>query len=217
MFLRIIVLCLLTATAANLAAMDEASAPARSQLDRFSAGLEGLHATFEQVVKGPDGQVEDTGRGEVWLARPDLFCWEYQGEFPERIVADGRHVWIYDESLEQVTVKPQSALADDSPLGLLTDPAAIDERFSVRELGENEGLALLELESVTEEAEFERVLLGLTGDELRLMIMEDAFGLRTEIRFTTVQRNPQIEQERFHFEPPAGVDVVGDPASGTED
>jgi len=214
---RLSVMAPFTVLAFALAAQAGEAGPARAQLDRFSDGLEGLYATFEQVVKGPDGSLEDTGRGEVWLARPDHFCWQYQGEFPEQIVADGKYVWMYDESLEQVTVKPQSALADDSPLGLLTDPSAIDARFTVAELGESDGLALLELESLAAESEFERVLLGFADNELRLMVMEDAFGLRTEVRFQSVQRNPEMAADRFRFEPPAGVDVVGDPAAGPED
>jgi len=54
------------------------------------------------------------------------------------------------------------------------------------------------------------VLLGLAGEELRLMVMEDAFGLRTEVRFLDIRRNPELDPKLFTFEPPQGVDVVGD-------
>ena len=39
--------------------------------------------------------------------------------------------------------------------------------------------------------------------------MEDAFGLRTEIRFEDVERNPALDGGLFRFEPPPGVDVIG--------
>jgi outer membrane lipoprotein carrier protein len=42
------------------------------------------------------------------------------------------------------------------------------------------------------------------------MIMEDAFGLRTELRFEEIQRNPVLDEGLFMFEPPAGVDLLGD-------
>ena len=42
------------------------------------------------------------------------------------------------------------------------------------------------------------------------MIMEDAFGLRTELRFDDVRRNPDLDEALFRFEPPEGTDVIGD-------
>ena len=99
---------------------------------------------------------------------------------------------------------------DRYELTLLTDISQLDVQFNVRELGDDSGLALLELRSQNPESQFERVLLGLEDDKVLLMAMEDAFGLRTEIRFKDIQRNPQLNEELFHFTPPDGVDVIGD-------
>ena len=184
--------------------------PARSSLEQFSDGLETLHATFTQTITTQDGRLESEGAGEVWLARPALFRWSYGGEFPELIEADGTRLWLYDELLEQVTVKPQSGLAEDSPLMLLTDPAALDERFRVTEVGDLGNMHLLELVAISQEAAFERVLLGLEDNEVRLMAMEDAFGLRTEIRFAEITRNPELDAALFVFTPPDNADVVGE-------
>jgi len=183
---------------------------AREQLNRLSAGLETLQARFEQKVISSDGAVEDSSDGQVWLARPQRFRWEYGGDFPEVVVADGRRVWIHDVTLEQVTVRDQSDAAADSPLTLLTDPGRLDEQFEVREAGEGMGLQLLELRSRSADTDFERILLGFRGSSLELMIMEDAFGMRTELRFADIRRNPQLDESLFRFEPPDGVDVIGD-------
>jgi outer membrane lipoprotein carrier protein len=184
----------------------------RSQLDQFSAGLESLYAGFEQRVIASDGSVQDTSNGQVWLKRPRLFRWEYGGDFPELVVADGRTIWIYDETLEQVTIKDQSEAAVNSPLTILTEPTQLDAQFEVREMGQDESMALLELRAKDIEVEFERILLGLSGDRLLLMVMEDAFGLRTELRFHDIARNPAVEPELFTFEPPESADVIGAPA-----
>lgn len=189
---------------------DAAPPAARAELERFASGLDTFYATFEQRVLDRDGETQDASGGELWLSRPQLFRWEYHGDFPEVIVADGERVWIYDVTLEQVTVKDQSSLANDSPLTLLTDISRLDEQFEVRELGEYEGMALLELRSITADSEFDRVLLGIEDGELRMMAMEDAFGLRTEITFKETDRNPTLEKGLFQFEPPEGTDVVGD-------
>jgi outer membrane lipoprotein carrier protein len=185
---------------------------ARIVLEAFANDLQTLTASFEQSIVGPEGAVESSGTGQVWLSRPGLFRWAYDGEFPEVIVADGETVWMHDVVMEQVTVKPQSLLAQDSPLAVLTGIATLDEQFIVRELGEHEGLKLLELTSRSQESEFDRVLLGLDQASLRLMVMEDAFGLRTELRFSDVERNPGLDMALFQFEPPSGVDIIGESA-----
>ena len=186
------------------------SGPARTQLEQFSQELQTLQASFDQIVIGNDGAIQDKSAGRLWLSRPQLFRWEYGGDFPELLVADGDHVWLYDETLEQVTVKDQSLLSSDSPLTLLTDLSHLEEQFEVRELGDNDGMHLLELLARNQESEFERVLLGLQDNTLLLMAMEDAFGLRTEIRFRDIQRNPELDQELFQFDPPPGTDLIGD-------
>jgi len=183
---------------------------ARAQLDRFSEGLETLYAKFEQQVINSDGVTQDSSSGEVWLSQPRLFRWEYGGDFPEIVVADGKNIWIYDEELEQVTVKDQTQAAVDSPLTLLTDPGRLDEQFEVREAGETEEWQLLELRAKKTGADFERILLGLRDDTLQLMVMEDAFGLRTEVTFQMIQRNPELDSGLFTFEPPESADVIGE-------
>lgn len=194
-------------------AQDPEPAPtARGQLERFSAGLETLQARFEQQVVSNDGAVDEATGGEVWLQRPQRFRWEYGGDFPQVVVADGQRVWIYDVALEQVTVEDQAVAAADSPLTLLTDPGRLDEQFEVREAGDVDGLQFLELRSRSAESPFERVLLGLRDNAVELMIMEDAFGLRTELRFLDVERNPALDDALFSFVAPEGADVIGEVA-----
>lgn len=183
--------------------------PARTELERLTDGLEGLQAGFTQTVKSQDGRVQDQTEGQVWLQSPDKLRWVYSGDFPEIIVADGKNIWIYDESLEQVTVKPQSGQASDSPLMILADISQLDEQFLVNELGDFEGMQLLELRSRNGESEFERILLGLVPGGIRMMAMEDAFGQRTEIHFENLLINAPAHPDLFRFTPPENVDVVG--------
>ena len=187
----------------------DGSGPARSELERFASELDRFQAEFTQTVKSQDGRVQDQSQGQVWLQSPDKFRWVYTGDFPEVIVADGENIWIYDESLEQVTVKPQSEQTNNTPLMILGDVSQLDEQFQVTELGEFEGMLLLELKSLDSESEFERILLGFTPGSIRMMTMEDAFGQRTEIRFENILMNPPPEPELFMFSPPEGTDVVG--------
>lgn len=187
----------------------DAYGPARRALEDFSKGLENLQLDFTQVVKSQDGSIQDQTSGNAWLQSPNRLRWVYTGDFPETIVADGVNVWIYDEVLEQVTVKPQSDRVADAPLLILADISQLDQQFMVAELGEFEDMHLLELRSRESESEFERILIGLNATGIRMMIMEDAFGLRTEIHFSNIVRNAEIDDDLFSFTPPEGTDVVG--------
>ncbi len=197
---------------APLAAVAQETTPAsgRAALEAFTTDLERFGADFEQVIISADGAIMEEGAGEVWMQRPNRFRWSYLGEFPELIVADGESIWMYDESLEQVTVREQGELGGDSPLLVIMDLSLLDERFTVTELGTVTGLHLVELIARDPEAQFERLVLGFEEDRLQRLVLEDAFGLRTELRFTKLRRNPDIPEGHFDFEPPEGVDLIGD-------
>jgi outer membrane lipoprotein carrier protein len=203
--------------ALNLAAscvLASSSGPARSALERFANELDSFQAGFTQTVKSQDGRVQDETFGRVWLQSPDKLRWVYLGEFPETIVADGSNIWIHDEMLQQVTIKPQSDQAADSPLMILADVSQLDEQFQLTELGDFEDMLLLELKSLDSESEFERILLGFGPDSIRMMAMEDAFGQRTEIHFENILKNQTVDPQLFRFTPPEGADVVGVAAQG---
>jgi len=185
------------------------SGPARIELERFTAELERFQAEFTQTVRSQDGRIQDQTHGEVWLQSPDKLRWVYSCDFPETIVADGLNIWIHDESLDQVTVKPQSEDTADSPLMILADVSELDKQFKVTELGDYKNMLLLELKSLDTESEFERILLGVDSSGIRMMAMEDAFGQRTEIHFDNTLKNTPIDQQLFMFTPPEGSDVVG--------
>lgn len=207
-------LCALPLSAQETAPAGAAEpASGRAALEKFTKGLERFGAGFEQIIISADGAVMEEGAGEVWMQRPDRFRWSYHGEFPELIVADGEHIWMYDESLEQVTVRRQKELGD-SPLLVIMDLSTLDERFTVTELGTVTGLHLVELVARDPEAQFERVVLGFQDETLQRLVLEDAFGLRTELRFSGLRRNPEIPEGHFDFEPPAGVDLIGDVPPG---
>jgi outer membrane lipoprotein carrier protein len=103
----------------------------RAVLEGFSSGLVGLDGRFEQRVFDADGQLTEETQGRVALATPRQFRWEYEAPFPQLIVADGDHVWVYDPDLEQVQVRIQSHEEQQSPLAVLIDPTELDRQFNL--------------------------------------------------------------------------------------
>lgn len=200
-----------------LAIATQAHAGARAKLDAFTHGLQGLAADFEQKVYAPGGTLSETSTGKVQLQAPRQFRWEYVQPFPNLIVADGDHIWIYDPDLEQVTVRQQSLEEQNSPLAALIDPGELDRQFHLKEAGEGEGLDWLELTpKKPDDAPFERARIGMGASGLVRMEMTDALGQRTVMTFKPWKKNPGFAQGTFVFVPPEGVDVVGEVAEGAE-
>ncbi|WP_149193502.1 outer membrane lipoprotein chaperone LolA [Luteimonas suaedae] len=184
---------------------------ARDALDRFTSDLKGLDGQFAQRVYDGRGQVKESSSGRVALSAPRLFRWEYEKPYPQLIVADGSKVWVYDPDLEQVTVQPQSAEERNSPLAALIEPGRLDRDYRVEEVGDSGGLQWLAIAPKTaDDAGFQSARLGFDAGGLARMEVVDALGQRTEIAFSGWKKNPPFAAGTFAFDPPDGVDVVGD-------
>lgn len=187
-----------------------AIAGARDDLNAFTKGLKGLDAQFTQQVFDDKGKLKETSSGKLALSAPRLFRWEYLKPFPQLIVADGKKVWVYDPDLQQVTVRPQGAEEQHSPLAALIDPAKLDAQFVVKEAGTAAGLQWLSLSPKNAEAGFRSARLGFAKAALVKMEIVDGLGQRTEIRFSGWRRNPAFATGTFKYTPPKGVDVIGE-------
>lgn len=184
-------------------------------LDSLRAFLEGtktLRADFSQTVMPRNGRKPQFSSGTMAVGRPHKFRWQIEKPYPQLIVGDGERVWLYDPELKQVTVRKQGAALSGSPAALLAGEgmAALEKHFSLRDLGEKEGLAWLEAIPKAADTGFERVRLGFAGNELRSMELVDSFGQSTSLVFSRFERNPVLAATAFRFSPPAGVDVLGD-------
>lgn len=189
-----------------------ALAGAREHLDSFTRGLSGADAQFSQTVFDANGKQREAASGKLALSTPRLFRWEYTRPYPQLIVADGSHVWVYDPDLQQVTKRAQGAAEQNSPLAALVEPQRLDRDYNVREAGNSNGLDWLEMtpKADPEQAGFRNARLGFSGNSLQRMEIVDALGQRTEIRFSNWRRNPGLPASTFRFSPPKGVDVVGE-------
>ena len=192
------------------------AADARATLQQFTDGLQGLDGRFVQRVFDGGGRMNEESQGRVELSAPRQFRWEYAEPFPQLIVADGDHVWIYDPDLEQVQVRTQSYEEQSSPLAALIDPAELDRQFDVSDGGPGDGVEWVVLTPKGDEAQFDSARLGFAGGQLQRMEMRDGLGQRTEISFEGWKRNPGFAADTFRFEPPPGVDVIGEIKAGAE-
>ncbi|WP_018952826.1 outer membrane lipoprotein chaperone LolA [Thioalkalivibrio sulfidiphilus] len=199
---------LLAPLLALLLATPALAADARQSLERFFAEVSRFDARFEQLVINEQDEVLQASEGRVQLQRPGRFRWDYEQPFRQLIIADGQFLWTYDEELAQATAQPMERVLAGAPIMLLSEPRPLEQDFEVSVVGERGELNWVELTPKDRDADFTRILIGMDGDRVGMMVLYDQFGQQTRIRFSNMRINPSIPAATFRFEAPPGVDVI---------
>jgi outer membrane lipoprotein carrier protein len=181
-------------------------------LERFQSYVRTTQAgrgDFEQKVYDKSGKLVQDSRGSFAFLRPGRFRWTYVK--PQQIiVGDGDRVWIYDADLNQVTVRKVARVLGSTPAALLAGASDIENAFDLKEVGAKDGLEWLQATPREKEAGFLSIRLGMATGGVEAMELVDHFGQTTVLRFSNIQRNPQIDPSTFRFSPPKGADVLGE-------
>jgi len=206
--MRLVILML----AALLGAADYTQAHAGSieKLQAFVAQTQSARANFKQDVLNEKGKTVQSAQGLLSFSRPGKFRWEYRKPYEQLIVGDGERLWVYDKELAQVTVKKLDGALGSSPAALLAGSNQIEEHYNLDAKGVKGGLDWLEAYPKTNDTLFEKVRMGFKGNTLDTMELYDHLGQVTRIRFSGIQRNPDLAADTFAFTPPAGADVLED-------
>lgn len=182
-----------------------------ASIERFQAYLRSTssaQAAFEQNVFDRTGRLVQSSSGTFAFQRPGKFRWTYAKPNPQLIVGDGEKVWIYDEDLNQVTVKRMAKAIGSTPAALLAGAADVAQAFVLLDIGTRDGLEWLEARPRERDAGFERIRLGLGVAGVEAMELLDPFGQRTMLKFRNLTRNPGLDAGTFRFTPPKGADVL---------
>ena len=182
-------------------------------LREFTRDAKTGRANFSQTVSAPDGLKKKTSSGSFEFARPDRFRFSYAKPFEQLIVADGRKVWLYDQDLNQVTVRAMSQALGATPASLLAG-GAMDKDFELvnaptKDAPPKDGLDWVQATPrVKEGATVQTLRIGFRGKTLAALEIVDAFGQRSLLQFSAVEINPKLPDETFRFVPPKGADVI---------
>ena len=194
----------------SLVASGLAHASGIERLNQFMASTVTATGEFEQRVVSRDRKLVQESRGTFAFARPGKFRWTYAKPYPQVIVGDGARVWVYDEDLNQVTVRRLGQALGATPAALLAGSNEALAAFELKDEGARDGLEWVQATPRDKDSGFERIRLGFGFSGIERMELVDAFGQTTELRFSGLRRNPRVDPALFTFAPPKGADVVGD-------
>ncbi|MBE0621630.1 MAG: outer membrane lipoprotein chaperone LolA [Burkholderiales bacterium] len=187
-----------------------AEASGLDALHNFIAATASAQGEFVQKVYDRKHKLTQEASGTLAFQRPGRFRWTYAKPYPQLIVGDGAKVWVYDQDLNQVTVRRLDRALGSTPAALLAGDNEIERAFKLSDLGEKDGLEWVEAQPREKESNFESIRMGFGTAGLEIMELADSFGQTTVLRFTAMRRNPKLDAALFSFVPPKGADVIGD-------
>jgi len=215
LFLGLIGLSFMTPNFAAEADVD-ANIDGLALLENFVLNIQTLRGRFEQSLIDADNQLVEESSGTLEIQRPGQFRWVYSEPYEQILLADGLNVWSYDVDLAQVTVKPQAEVLRNTPAALLGGSPDALEQFEYLGSFTDRGTVWIRLRPKDRQNGFHKIELGFNDGELTRMLFSDNLEQTTLIALFDVVLNQDIEADRFQFNPPQGVDIVGTPATTDE-
>jgi outer membrane lipoprotein carrier protein len=199
-----------------LAALTMAQQPAPSldkvaeDLDRHYNDLRSLRAGFTETYRGAG--ITRTESGTLWLRRPGKMRWEYMEPREKLFVSDGKTAYFYVPGERQARKAPLDKLDDlRSPLRYLLGKTKLKKEFDdlTARAGDQPGSVIIRGVPRNMSDRVAEVSLDVNaGGEIQRIQIDEVDGSETEFTFSSMQENVPVEDARFRFQPPPGVELI---------
>jgi outer membrane lipoprotein carrier protein len=177
-------------------------------LQEFLDDFKSLEANFVQTLLNENGEELEKTTGTLLLQQPGKFHWSYEIPYTQKIISNGDVLWIFDEDLEQLTIREMGNAINQTPAGIILGNNSIKEHFIQADIGVIEGFDWIELTPKDLEAQYKNIRIGFDNTKLGMMIIVDNLGQTTRIDFSDVKKNTELSSTVFEFETPENVDVI---------
>lgn len=187
-------------------------------LDHASAAYQGvqtLAANFVQIITNPMLGEPDTTRGRLFQQRPSRFAMRFTSPAGDRIVADGRYLWLYTPSTEPGQVIrsriPQTGTGPNLIGQFVERPR---ERYTARYVRADSGAAgwadVIALTPRVDSQAYSSAVIwvGRADGLVRRVDLVEASGQERSVRLSNLQANAVVPSREFRFNAPRGVRVV---------
>ena len=183
------------------------SANNNNPLQYFLTDLNTLEAKFFQTLINENGDNLEKTEGILYLKTPGSFFWHYQKPYEQKIISNGNKLWIFDEDLEQVTIKNIDNKIEQTPAGIILGNQSIKEHFVQVNLGIIDSYDWIELTPKDLDAQYKSIKIGFNNDNLGMMIIVDNLEQITRIDFADAKKNIKLSSEIFNFIVPDNIDI----------
>ncbi len=188
-----------------------------SRVQKNYGTMKDYRASFSQESKIKAYPRPQLSSGETYFKKPGKMRWDYKKPEKQEIVTDGKTVWMYTPSLNQV-MKADFEATNQSKVAqaFLSGMGNIKKDFHIS-LGEDdkkgEGFKIV---LVPKDENDSIKSLELTIDDrtyyVKKSVMTDVYDNVTTVSFSDFKVNVGVSDKVFIFKIPEGVDIVTPPA-----
>ncbi len=150
--------------------------------------------------------------GQFIFQRPGRFVWDTQKPYEQKLIADGRQLFMWDKDLNQLTIRSAGQALAASPAAILFGDVALDQQFDLEEAGTKTNLQWVNLKPKTKPGQgdlpYTQIAVGMSSGVPKALELTDGFGSMVLVIFNQMQINPSIDASRFQFKPPQGAEVL---------
>jgi outer membrane lipoprotein carrier protein len=165
-----------------------------------------MQADFTQTTRSALFGAEQQ-RGDVTLKRPSMMRWNFTNE--KQFVTDGKTMWIYTRADNQVIKYDDISTSTSTADSLLQSLDKLSEIFKVEVEPGDSGQHILLLLPNGKNSQFKKIRLTMSADfSVDHVVVTDAFENVTELKFTNMKLNGQVEDSSFQFDIPTGAEVI---------
>jgi outer membrane lipoprotein carrier protein len=203
----------------GLAAAISAATPApdvhaiANAVDERYNHLRFLQAEFTEIYRGAG--MERTESGTLWLKKPGKMRWEYRSPRDKLFLSDGKDAWFYVPGEKQVRRTAVKKLDDlRSPLAFLLGKTKLEKELQGLSLAPDvapltAGDVVLRGVPKSLADRVSQVLLEITAEHwIGRILIEEVDGSVTEYRFNSQREDVAVDDQRFRFVVPEGVEVI---------
>lgn len=184
-----------------------------ADIERRYVEIQDLHAEFEQQTTLSSINQTEKGNGAVWFKKGGKMLWHYKKPEEQKIILDGRNLWIYIPAEKQVMKNNFSAVPQHIVVDIFRGQINIREKFSVTLLSQNPPSVVLELVPKEYDPTVKKLRLWYDTEKRHITKteLEDDLGTKTTLSFLKVAIDKGIKDSLFEFTPPKGVEVFEPP------
>jgi outer membrane lipoprotein carrier protein len=187
------------------------------------SGMRTIRAEFEQTITNPLTGTNSVSHGVMFRKAPNLLSVNFTDPKGDRVVADGKSLWVYLPSSAPNQVirlpaggKSTMALVEPGEL-FLSSPAS---RYSITSngtavvSGRNTNVVLLVPRKPNNMFTRAKVWVDAQDNTVRQFQVTDANGLTRLVTITKLQSNVNVSPSEFRFTPPRNARVLDTTAAG---
>lgn len=189
---------------------------------RNYSSMKSMRAEFTQTITNPLTGTTSVSSGEMLRKQPNLLAINFTNPKGDRVVADGKAVWVYLPSsapgqVIRLTAGSNAAGSIDPGAVFLTSPRT---RYTMKGArsefvdGVNTDVVLLTPKLANSPFTSAKVWVDASTGAVKQFEVTDANGLKRHVVITSLVANPVIARSAFTFKPPPKTRILDSAALG---